>query len=88
MLYNINDYNPDLFYEPEVEPTKLWKLPCGCFFQIAGEEPVYYFSKIDGAYSICYGVTEEVKHAGVYFFAVWTPCIRLLEKTDEPNKEA
>ena len=48
MLYNIKDYNPELFYQPEVEPMKLWKLPRGCFFRIAGEEPVYYFDKVFG----------------------------------------
>jgi len=85
--HDIKDYNSDEYYQPEQsEPIKLWNLPRGSFFRIAGEEPVYFHSKTDGMYSINYGVTEEVKHDGIYFFAVFTPVVQLLKKTHDSEK--
>lgn len=32
---------------------KLYELPRGSYFKIVGDDQLYYFVKIDGAYSYC-----------------------------------
>lgn len=84
---DINDYNSDEYYQPEGSvPMKLYELPMLAFFKIIGEDSIYKFSKIDGAYSICTGVSEDVRHQGIWHFAAWTPVIKLLKKQDENKR--
>ena len=46
---------------------KLYELPRGSYFKIVGDDQLYYFVKIDGAYSYCLECQDDGSIYGVDF---------------------
>jgi len=45
---------------------KLYELPRISFFKVVGDETMYLFDHIDGMYSVCYTLENELFHLAAH----------------------
>lgn len=91
--HDIEDYKASDYYQPYGNTeVKLYDLLRDTYFTFADSlDSVFKLHNIDGMYSYCTGVTDDVKlnedgSNSVYHFAAWTPVI-LLQKKVKNNEE-